>query len=1086
MGSTPTNGVWTSGNTTVATISSTGVVSGIAAGNSNLTYTLPEGCSTTATITVNPLPAAITGTRSVCENGTTTLSNTSIGGTWSSSVGSVASIDATTGVVNGLIAGTTTITYELPTTCMRTAVATVNPLPAAISGATEVCQGLSTALSNATTGGTWTSSATGTATVNTSGVVTGITDGTATITYRLVSTGCEVTSSMQVNALPADITGMAVVCRDQTTMLSNATTGGNWTSGTTAVATVDAAGTVTGNAAGTAIITYALPTGCQKTRTVVVNPLPALISGASTICQNSVTMFGNASGGGSWSSSDNTVATIVSSTGVATGISAGFSIITYTLPTGCMRTASLVVNPLPEPITGIQEVCAGQTTTLESATGGGTWASATTIATINAAGVVNGIAAGTTRITYTSANGCFRTTVVTVNSLPSLIGGPTAVCPGLTAVQTNENPLGVWTSANPSVLNINSGNGIATGVTEGTTTVTYTLPTGCYRSKSVMVHPAVAAVSGATAVCAEGTTTLTNTSTGGVWISGNTPVATIDPISGVLNGVSAGVAIVTYTLPTGCIATQTMVVNTLPAAITGATAVCAGATAMVSNTTGGGSWSSSDNTIATIDGSGTISGVMAGSTTVRYELPTGCSSSRTIVVNALPNVDTVTGGGSYCAGGAGVAVGLSNSQTGTTYTLTHGSSTVVSLTGTGAAMSFGVQTLAGVYEVTAVTAAGCVADMNGSATVAINPLITPAVSVASDLGNRVCAGTATTFTATGTNGGTTPAYSWTVNGTPVATTSTYAFVPANGDEVKVTYTSSEACASPVSVSGMITMTVIENLTPSVSITVTPNDTVCQGSTVTFSASATNGGATPAYSWIVGGALVPTATSNSYSYMPTNGQTVICKLNSSYECALANDVNSNTITMRVEDLYIPEVTITANPGTVITEGTEVAFATTVTNAGPSPSYQWLINGEEVADATMGTFSYNNFADGDSVTCIVTGTGACGLATINSVVMKVTPTSGVSSTGTIGGDIRLIPNPNTGKFVLSGTVGSSSNASMSVEVTNMLGQVVYSSEVTAKGGVINERIELNNTLANGMYLLNLSNGSDRKVFHFVVKQ
>jgi hypothetical protein len=59
-------------------------------------------------------------------------------------------------------------------------------------------------------------------------------------------------------------------------------------------------------------------------------------------------------------------------------------------------------------------------------------------------------------------------------------------------------------------------------------------------------------------------------------------------------------------------------------------------------------------------------------------------------------------------------------------------------------------------------------------------------------------------------------------------------------------------------------------------------------------------------------------------------------------------------------------------------------------------------------------------------------------------------------------------------------------MNVEVTNMLGQVVYSSEVTAKGGVINERIELNNTLANGMYLLNLSNGSDRKVFHFVVKQ
>jgi hypothetical protein len=165
-------------------------------------------------------------------------------------------------------------------------------------------------------------------------------------------------------------------------------------------------------------------------------------------------------------------------------------------------------------------------------------------------------------------------------------------------------------------------------------------------------------------------------------------------------------------------------------------------------------------------------------------------------------------------------------------------------------------------------------------------------------------------------------------------------------------------------------------------------------------------------------------------------------------------------MRVEDLFIPEVNITANPSTVVAEGTEVTFTTTVSNAGPAPKYQWLINNEEVAGATSSTFSYNNFADGDSLTCIVTGTGICGLSTINSVVMKVTPTNGIGSTGTIGGDIRLIPNPNTGKFVLSGTVGITNNAPMNVEVTNMLGQVVYSSEITAKGGVINERIELNN--------------------------
>jgi hypothetical protein len=52
--------------------------------------------------------------------------------------------------------------------------------------------------------------------------------------------------------------------------------------------------------------------------------------------------------------------------------------------------------------------------------------------------------------------------------------------------------------------------------------------------------------------------------------------------------------------------------------------------------------------------------------------------------------------------------------------------------------------------------------------------------------------------------------------------------------------------------------------------------------------------------------------------------------------------------------------------------------------------------------------------------------------------------------------------------------------------MLGQVVYSGTAKARGGNLNERVELGSGLANGMYLLNISNGNDRKVFHFVLKQ
>jgi hypothetical protein len=102
------------------------------------------------------------------------------------------------------------------------------------------------------------------------------------------------------------------------------------------------------------------------------------------------------------------------------------------------------------------------------------------------------------------------------------------------------------------------------------------------------------------------------------------------------------------------------------------------------------------------------------------------------------------------------------------------------------------------------------------------------------------------------------------------------------------------------------------------------------------------------------------------------------------------------------------------------------------------------------------------------------------------MKVTPTTGVGTTSISMGDIRLVPNPNNGAFTVSGTLGSAADADLTLEITNMLGQVVYSGTAKARGGNLNERVQLSSGLANGMYLLNISNGNDRKVFHFVLKQ
>jgi uncharacterized protein YjdB len=128
---------------------------------------------------------------------TTTLSNSSGTGTWSSSNLSRATVGATTGVVTGINAGTVNITYQIAAGCTSITVVTVNAGLPAITGTATVCTGLNTTLSNTTPGGTWTISDPSVATISTTGVVTGVNLGNTTITY---SNGtCSATREVTVN-----------------------------------------------------------------------------------------------------------------------------------------------------------------------------------------------------------------------------------------------------------------------------------------------------------------------------------------------------------------------------------------------------------------------------------------------------------------------------------------------------------------------------------------------------------------------------------------------------------------------------------------------------------------------------------------------------------------------------------------------------------------------------------------------------------------------------------------------------------------------------------------------------------------------
>lgn len=248
----------------------------------------------------------LTGTSSICTGATTTLTGTPAGGTYSSANTAVATVNATSGLITGVSAGTSVITYTSgsSTATLTMTINSLPPAPAAITGTTNLCTGTTTTLSSATAGGTWTSSNTTVATVNSSGVVSGLSSGTSTITYTVnnaANCSAAVSTTVTVSAPPtvAALTGASSVCAGATTTLSSTTTGGTWSSNNTAVATVNASGTVTGVTAGNAEITYTLNnSGCTAsvTKQLTVNPLPVPV-----ITQNGAVLSTSSFATYSWS-----------------------------------------------------------------------------------------------------------------------------------------------------------------------------------------------------------------------------------------------------------------------------------------------------------------------------------------------------------------------------------------------------------------------------------------------------------------------------------------------------------------------------------------------------------------------------------------------------------------------------------------------------------------------------------------------------------------------------------------------------------------------------------------------------------------
>ncbi len=300
---------WTSTNPAVASISATGVVSGVSVGSTTVRATSVADplFSTTAAVTVSAQRSVIVTptTGSLVAGQTLPLAATvqidaglSTAVTWRTSAAALATVSAT-GVVTAVANGAAVITaVSVGDTLVRGSAnitvlpsvrgVTVTPVTAAVFlGATQQITGTVFVDGAVSTALTWRSANPTTATVNATGLVTAIGLGTTTITaIATADTTKRATATVVVSSRP---TTVAVVQRNVTVNPTTSTTltgtvladpgvstAVTWNSSATNVATINSTGRLTGIASGTTLITATSVADASKRDTVTVTVVPTV------------------------------------------------------------------------------------------------------------------------------------------------------------------------------------------------------------------------------------------------------------------------------------------------------------------------------------------------------------------------------------------------------------------------------------------------------------------------------------------------------------------------------------------------------------------------------------------------------------------------------------------------------------------------------------------------------------------------------------------------------------------------------------------------------------------------------------------
>ncbi|QBZ97669.1 Ig-like domain-containing protein [Flavobacterium sangjuense] len=983
------------------------------------------------TIGFSPTSACVGSTTSVVITGGYIAATTSV-----SFNGTPASFvqDSNTQVTATLPAAATTGTISLTTpqgTGTSASSFTVNPLPVLnpITGTTSVCIGSTTALSNSTPGGTWNSASTGVATINTSGLVSSVSSGTSLITYSYTNgNGCanSVNTTVTVNALPV-VSSPASVCIGGTVQLTP-NSGGTWTSSDNTKATVDNTGLVTGVAVGSPTFTFTnSTTNCSKTTNAVnVLALPAISTQpltTQTVCSGSSVSFSvSATGPGltyQWyngatalinggSISGATSDTLVINPVALTDASANYNCVVSgsCSPTATSANAELIViekvTITSQPVT-TQTLCAGDTATfIVAATGTGIsfqWykgataltdggaISGATSATLTINPIVSGDAATNYRCVISGTSPCAAVTsnnaALVVNQLPAITSQPVAsqtLCSGSSAsfsvTATGAGLTYQWYNGATPLSNGGSISGAA--------------------SATLTINPITLGDASANYNCVvSGTCSPAATST-------NAELIVIENV----------------TITSQPVATQTL---------------CSGdiATFVVAATGTGISFQWYKGATALTDG-----GAISGATTDTLSI------SPLALSDAAANYYCLVSGTSPCSAiaSANSILNINQSASITTQpqvsqTVCEGNSVSISVAATGGNLVYqwykGATLLSNGGNITGATSATltinsvALADAasnynchvtNGCSSGIISDdaaiIVNEAVVITSQpiLTQTVCEGSPATFSVTAT--GTGLSYQWYKGATALtdggaisgATSATLTINPIATGDAATNYRCVVSGASPCTAVTSNNVALVVNQLPAIASQPAASQTLCSGSSVSFSVSATGTGLT--YQWYNGATLLSNggsisgATTATLTINPISASDA----SSNYHCVVSGSCSPSATSNNAILIVNQVVAITSQP--ILTQtvcaGSPATFSVTATGTGLS--YQWykgataLSNGGAISGATSATLTINPIATGDAATnyrCVVSGASPCTAVTSNNAALVVNQLPAIAS-------------------------------------------------------------------------------------------